>query len=38
MFFLFNFIQNNKNRTPFNKNYRNGYKNLWINNIKNYTP
>lgn len=36
--FLFNFIKNNKNQTPFDKNYKNGYKNLWINNLKNYTP
>ncbi len=23
---------------PFNKEFRKGYKNTWINNIKDYTP
>ncbi len=23
---------------PFSKNYRRGYKNAWIDNIKDYTP
>lgn len=27
-----------KNSIPFNKEFRSGYKNAWINNIKNYTP
>ena len=27
-----------KNPYPFNKEFRKGYKNVWINNIKNYKP
>ena len=32
------FINNKKNSSPFNEQYRKSYKNAWINNIKNYTP
>lgn len=27
-----------KNPTQFNKEFRKGYKNAWIDNIKDYTP
>ena len=27
-----------KREYPFNKDYRNGYRNAWINNLKNYKP
>ena len=27
-----------KHPNPFNQGFRNGYKNAWINNIKDYTP
>lgn len=32
------FLQSNKNREVFTKEYRNGYNNLWINSLKDYTP
>lgn len=38
MSFLFKFMKSNINKTPFDIKYRNGYKNLWINNLKDYTP
>ena len=28
----------NKKSSQFNKEFRRGYKNAWINNIKDYTP
>jgi len=27
-----------KNSQPFNKEFKKGYKNAWINSIKDYTP
>lgn len=37
--FILKFITTcNKNQSPFDKNYRSGYKNLWINDIKDYKP
>lgn len=33
-----NFFKLNKKNTLFNKQYRSGYKNLWINSIRDYTP
>ncbi len=38
---MYNYILSffSKNRPyPFNKEFRRGYKNAWINNIKDYTP
>ena len=35
------FSKNNsspKHPSPFNKEFRKGYKNAWIDNIKDYTP
>lgn len=38
---MYNYIISffSKNRpSPFNKEFRKGYKNAWIDNIKDYTP
>ena len=40
---MFNFIinfftTNKKDKTVFNKQYRNGYNKLWINNLRDYNP
>ena len=36
--YIENIFRSNKNRIHFTQEYRNGYSNLWINNIKNYSP
>lgn len=33
-----NWLSNKKNYSPFNQKYRSGYKNMWINNLRDYTP
>lgn len=39
MFELFiSFMRPKKPLYHFNKDFRNGYRNAWINNIKDYTP
>ena len=38
MISIFNFFKTNKANIVFNKEYRAGYKNLWINNIRDYNP
>lgn len=35
--YIFSFFSK-KHSYPFNKEFRRGYKNAWINNIKDYTP
>lgn len=42
---MFNYIislmskrKHHKNTYPFNEDFRKGYRNAWINNIKDYTP
>ena len=32
------FLRNNKKNVVFNKEYREGYNKLWINNIRDYYP
>ena len=32
------FSSNNSDKYPFNKEFRRGYKNSWINSIKDYNP
>ena len=32
------YLFSKKHSYPFNKEFRRGYKNAWINNIKDYTP
>jgi len=32
------FLKTKKSPIHFNKEFKDGYKNLWINNIKDYTP
>lgn len=38
MFSFIKFLQTNKSKQVFSKEYKEGYKNLWINNIRDYIP
>lgn len=35
---IVNFLTKNKTTSVFNKKYRNGYKNVWIYNLRDYSP
>lgn len=38
---MYNYILScfsNKHPSPFNEKFRKGYKNVWVNSIKDYTP
>jgi hypothetical protein len=35
---LLSSLLSKKHESPFNKEFRRGYKSAWINNIKEYTP
>lgn len=36
--FIINFFYMNKRNTIFNKEYKDSYRKLWINSIRNYNP
>jgi hypothetical protein len=36
--YIFRFFNVNKKEQVFDKQYRNGYNKLWINNLKNFYP
>ena len=36
--YIVKFLRNNKKIVVFNKEYREGYNKLWINNIRDYYP
>ena len=36
--YIIDFLRINRKKEIFNKEYRDGYSKLWINNIRNYHP